>query len=58
MPVRTARGAITLPLEVTDMADRVVWLPLNSPGRHVTEPLGATVGALVVGRTGCVDDRS
>ena len=30
MTVRTDRGAITLPLTITDMPDRVVWLPMNS----------------------------
>src|SRR6478735_621893 len=30
--VSTGRGDIALPLAVTDMADGVVWLPLNSPG--------------------------
>ena len=30
--VSTERGAITLPLAVTEMPDRVVWLPLNSAG--------------------------
>ena len=38
--VRTDRGAITLPLEITDMPDRVVWLPLNSPGIAVHAQLG------------------
>ncbi|MGV0718026.1 NADH-quinone oxidoreductase subunit G [Mycolicibacterium sp. XJ662] len=45
--VRTERGAITLPLMVTDMADRVVWLPLNSPGSAVHRSLGVTEGAVV-----------
>lgn len=49
--VRTHRGAITLPLEVTDMDDRVVWLPLNSPGSHVHQTLGVSMGAVVsIGR--------
>lgn len=45
--VRTDRGAISLPLQVTDMDDRVVWLPLNSPGSHVHRSLGVTTGAVV-----------
>lgn len=45
--VRTERGAITLPLMVTDMADRVVWLPMNSPGSAVHRGLGVTEGAVV-----------
>uniref|UniRef100_UPI001C21700E molybdopterin dinucleotide binding domain-containing protein n=1 Tax=Nocardia alni TaxID=2815723 RepID=UPI001C21700E len=48
-PVRvgTDHGSITLPLEVTDMPDRVVWLPLNSPGSQVYEQLAVTPGHLV-----------
>ncbi|ODQ93231.1 NADH-quinone oxidoreductase subunit G [Mycolicibacterium holsaticum] len=49
--VRTDRGAITLPLAITDMADRVVWLPLNSAGSAVHQSLGVTAGAVVsIGR--------
>ncbi|NTY62719.1 NADH-quinone oxidoreductase subunit G [Mycolicibacterium sphagni] len=45
--VSTGRGAISLPLVVTDMPDGVVWLPLNSPGSAVHEQLGVTIGAVV-----------
>jgi NADH-quinone oxidoreductase subunit G len=45
--VRTANGAITLPLLITDMPDRVVWLPMNSPGSAVHMTLGADSGDLV-----------
>jgi len=45
--VSTARGSITLPLSVTDMPDRVVWLPLNSPGSAVHRELGVTAGNIV-----------
>jgi len=45
--VSTARGSITLPLTITDMPDRVVWLPLNSPGSAVHRQLGATIGSTV-----------
>ncbi len=45
--VSTARGAITLPLAVTDMPDHVVWLPLNSPGSAVHRQLGVGPGAVV-----------
>jgi NADH-quinone oxidoreductase subunit G len=49
--VRTGRGAVTLPAEVTVMPDRVVWLPANSGGCAVRRELGADAGALVtVGR--------
>jgi NADH-quinone oxidoreductase subunit G len=45
--VSTDRGEITLPLAITEMADRVVWLPLNSPGSAVHRQLAVTVGAVV-----------
>lgn len=45
--VSTSRGSITLPLNITDMPDRVVWLPLNSPGSAVHKDLGVNLGATV-----------
>ena len=45
--VGTDRGEIVLPLAVTEMADRVVWLPLNSPGSAVHRRLGVGPGAIV-----------
>jgi NADH-quinone oxidoreductase subunit G len=45
--VSTENGAITLPLAITDMPDRVVWLPMNSPGSAVHARLGVTAGAVV-----------
>jgi NADH-quinone oxidoreductase subunit G len=45
--VSTPRGSITLPLSITDMPDRVVWLPLNSPGSAVHRKLGVTIGSVV-----------
>ncbi|MGV0814263.1 NADH-quinone oxidoreductase subunit G [Mycolicibacterium boenickei] len=49
--VSTERGSVTLPLSVTAMPDRVVWLPGNSPGSAVHRQLGVTAGALVaIGR--------
>ena len=45
--VGTERGAITLPLAITDMAEGTVWLPLNSPGSAVHKQLGVTAGAVV-----------
>lgn len=53
--VSTDRGAVTLPLTVTDMADGVVWLPLNSPGSQVHQTLGVTTGARV--SIGCAEQR-
>ncbi|MGB8405573.1 MAG: molybdopterin dinucleotide binding domain-containing protein, partial [Mycobacterium sp.] len=38
--VSTDRGAITLPLRITEMPDQVAWVPMNSPGSHVYETLG------------------
>jgi NADH-quinone oxidoreductase subunit G len=49
--VSTDRGEIMLPLAVTEMADRVVWLPLNSAGSAVHQQLAVTAGAVVsIGR--------
>ncbi|MCX4387189.1 NADH-quinone oxidoreductase subunit G [Micromonospora peucetia] len=45
--VGTDRGALTLPVEITEMPDGVVWLPTNSPGSTVRRSLGATSGAVV-----------
>jgi len=50
--VSTGRGSISLPLVVTEMPDRVVWLPLNSPGSAVARQLGVCVGAVVQIRSG------
>ncbi|MEV3859487.1 NADH-quinone oxidoreductase subunit G [Streptomyces sp. NPDC050095] len=40
-------GAVQLPLQVTEMPDRVVWLPLNSAGGGVASDTGAVPGDLV-----------
>ncbi|MEU8778019.1 NADH-quinone oxidoreductase subunit G [Streptomyces sp. NPDC048606] len=40
-------GRVELPLRVTDMPDRVVWLPLNSTGSGVLADTGARPGTLV-----------
>jgi len=45
--VRTERGAITLPVVLTDLPDGVVWLPGNSDGSRVRTVLGAGHGDLV-----------
>jgi NADH-quinone oxidoreductase subunit G len=55
--VSTARGAITLPLVVTPMADRVVWLPTNSPGSAVRATLGVDSGAVVTITAGTAGTR-
>ncbi|GLF97464.1 NADH-quinone oxidoreductase subunit G [Streptomyces yaizuensis] len=40
-------GTVLLPLEITEMPDRVVWLPLNSTGGGVLSDTGARPGELV-----------
>ena len=45
--VATGRGTVTLPLVVTEMADGVVWLPLNSTGSQVNTTLSVAPGATV-----------
>ncbi|NXY95270.1 NADH-quinone oxidoreductase subunit G [Streptomyces sp. BR123] len=40
-------GTVELPLRITGMPDRVVWLPLNSTGSGVYADTGALPGALV-----------
>lgn len=44
--VSTDRGALNLPVAVTEMPDRVVWVPMNSAG-SVHRLLGVTAGAVV-----------
>ncbi|MFJ6798556.1 NADH-quinone oxidoreductase subunit G [Streptomyces sp. NPDC091268] len=40
-------GTVELPLRITEMPDRVVWLPLNSTGSGVIADTGALPGGLV-----------
>ncbi|WP_411101432.1 NADH-quinone oxidoreductase subunit G [Streptomyces sp. cmx-4-9] len=40
-------GTVELPLRITGMPDRVVWLPLNSTGSGVLADTGARPGTLV-----------
>lgn len=47
LAVTGSAGATELPLKVTEMPDRVVWLPLNSTGGGVTSDTGARPGDLV-----------
>jgi NADH-quinone oxidoreductase subunit G len=49
--VATGRGAITVPVEIAEMPDRVVWLPTNSAGSHVRAQLQAGHGASVTVRS-------
>ncbi|MGH3310304.1 MAG: molybdopterin dinucleotide binding domain-containing protein, partial [Streptomyces sp.] len=41
------RGSVRLPLQVTRMPDRVVWVPMNSAGGGVHADTGARPGELV-----------
>ncbi|MBT8224553.1 MAG: NADH-quinone oxidoreductase subunit G, partial [Dactylosporangium sp.] len=50
--VGTDRGEITLPVAVTEMPDRVVWVPANSSGSTVHRTLGAGAGSVVEIRSG------
>jgi NADH-quinone oxidoreductase subunit G len=50
--VSTDRGSITLPLEITEMVDQVVWVPQYSPGSHVHDSLGVIAGDVVTVRAG------
>jgi NADH-quinone oxidoreductase subunit G len=45
--VATAAGSVTVPLQVIDMADGVVWLPANSSGCAVRADLAAGHGSRV-----------
>jgi NADH-quinone oxidoreductase subunit G len=45
--VSTDRGSVTLPVEIADLPDRVVWLPTNSTGSSVRRALAAGSGAVV-----------
>jgi NADH-quinone oxidoreductase subunit G len=45
--VATPTGSISLPLEITEIPDGVVWVPLNSHRSQVNVSLGVTPGATV-----------
>ncbi|MFJ4711346.1 NADH-quinone oxidoreductase subunit G [Streptomyces sp. NPDC088785] len=47
LAVTGSAGSVTLPLRITEMPDRVVWLPLNSVGGGVASDTGAVPGDLV-----------
>ncbi|WP_043534338.1 hypothetical protein, partial [Actinomyces polynesiensis] len=46
LTVTTGRGSVTLPVEVADLPDNVVWVPECSQGSLVHESLG-TAGSVV-----------
>jgi NADH-quinone oxidoreductase subunit G len=45
--VSDGRGTLTLPLEIADLPDQVVWLPTNSAGSGLHDQLGVDTGAVV-----------
>jgi NADH-quinone oxidoreductase subunit G len=45
--VATATGSVTVPVDVVEMVDDVVWLPTNSSGSAVRADLGAGHGSRV-----------
>ncbi|KNB50039.1 NADH-quinone oxidoreductase subunit G [Streptomyces caatingaensis] len=47
LEVRGPAGAVRLPLRITPMPDRVVWLPLNSAGGGVASDTGSRPGDVV-----------
>ncbi|MYW68169.1 NADH-quinone oxidoreductase subunit G [Streptomyces sp. SID8379] len=47
LAVTGSAGSVRFPLQVTEMPDRVVWLPLNSLGGGVASDTGAVPGDLV-----------
>ncbi|MCX4410938.1 NADH-quinone oxidoreductase subunit G [Streptomyces sp. NBC_01764] len=57
LAVTGSAGTVELPLQITEMPDRVVWLPLNSAGGGVASDTGALPGALVrIGPATLVDE--
>jgi len=54
--VSTGAGSIALPLEITEMPFRMVWLPENSFGSQIRRSLGVTSGALVRIGSGANDE--
>jgi NADH-quinone oxidoreductase subunit G len=47
LTVSGATGSVTLPVRVTAMPDRVVWLPMRSPGSAIRADLGSGPGEVV-----------
>jgi len=41
------RGSVTLPAEITEMPDQVVWIPMRSPGSALRTDLGTAPGGVV-----------
>ena len=53
LTVSGATGSVTLPVRITAMPDRVVWLPMRSPGSEIRTDLGTGPGGVV----GCPPER-
>ena len=51
-PVRVTggTGAVTLPAQITEMPDQVVWIPMRSPGSALRTALGTAPGGVVTVR--------
>lgn len=47
LSVHTDRGDLTLAVQITQMPDRVVWVPTNAPGLPLRERLGVGAGTVV-----------
>ena len=47
LTVSGALGSVSLPVAITPMPDRVVWLPMRSPGSEVRTQLGTAPGGVV-----------
>jgi hypothetical protein len=45
--ISNADGAITLPVEIAEVAESVVWLPTNSEPSQVRQVLNACDGSVV-----------
>jgi NADH-quinone oxidoreductase subunit G len=48
--VTGTRGAISLPAQITEMPDQVVWVPMRSPGSALRTDLGTAPGGVVTVR--------
>jgi NADH-quinone oxidoreductase subunit G len=47
LTVSGALGSVSVPVRITPMPDRVVWLPMRSPGSEVRAQLGTAPGGVV-----------
>src|SRR4051794_13215390 len=47
LTVSGATGSVSLPVRITAMPDRVVWLPMRSPGSEIRTDLGSGPGGVV-----------